>query len=47
MENGSANNYPLELGSNSFIPGFEEQIVGMKVGEEKEIKVKFPEEYGA
>ena len=47
MENGSADNYPLELGSNSFIPGFEEQIVGMKVGEEKEIKVKFPEEYGA
>jgi trigger factor len=47
MENGSANDYPLELGSNSFIPGFEEQIVGMKVGEEKEITVKFPEEYGA
>jgi len=47
MENGSAENYPLELGSNSFIPGFEEQIVGMKVGEEKEIKVTFPEEYGA
>ena len=47
MENGAADNYPLELGSNSFIPGFEEQIVGMKVGEEKEIKVTFPEEYGA
>ena len=47
MENGSAENYPLELGSNSFIPGFEEQIVGMKVGEEKEIKVTFPENYGA
>ena len=47
MENGSANDYPLELGSNSFIPGFEEQIVGMKVGEEKEIKVTFPKEYGA
>jgi len=47
MENGAADNYPLEIGSNSFIPGFEEQIVGMKVGEEKEIKVTFPEEYGA
>jgi len=47
MENGLATDYPLEIGSNSFIPGFEEQIVGMKVGEEKEINVKFPEEYGA
>jgi len=47
MENGSADNYPLEIGSNSFIPGFEEQVKGMKVGEEKEIIVKFPEEYTA
>ena len=47
MENGSADNYPLEVGSNTFIPGFEEQVKGMKVGEEKEIKVTFPEEYGA
>ena len=47
MENGSADNYPLEIGSNTFIPGFEEQIIGMKVGEEKEIKVAFPENYGA
>ena len=47
MENGAADNYPLEIGSNSFIPGFEEQIIGMKVGEEKEIKVTFPEEYQA
>ena len=47
MENGSADNYPLEIGSNTFIPGFEEQVKGMKVGEEKEIKVTFPEEYGA
>jgi trigger factor len=47
MENGSADNYPLEVGSNTFIPGFEEQLVGMKVGEEKEIKVTFPENYGA
>src|SRR5690606_3911348 len=35
----------LVLGSNSFIPGFEEQVVGMKKGEEKEINVSFPEEY--
>ena len=47
MENGTADNYPLEIGSNSFIPGFEEQITGMKVGEEKEIKVTFPEQYHA
>jgi len=45
MENGEANDYPLELGSNTFIPGFEDQVIGMKVGEEKEIKVTFPEEY--
>ena len=37
--------YDLELGSNTFIPGFEEQIVGMKIDEEKDIKVTFPEDY--
>ncbi len=42
---GEAENYSLELGSKSFIPGFEEQLVGMKVHEEKEIEVTFPEEY--
>ena len=47
MENGSAEDYPLELGSGSFIPGFEEQVEGMKVGESKKIKVTFPENYGA
>ncbi len=47
MENGSAENYPLEIGSKSFIEGFEEQLVGMKVGETRKIKVKFPENYGA
>jgi trigger factor len=47
MENGEATDYPLEIGSNTFIPGFEEQIIGMKVGETKEISVKFPEEYQA
>jgi len=47
MENGSAEAYPLEIGSKSFIEGFEEQLVGMKVGESKKIKVTFPENYGA
>jgi len=45
MENGEATDYPLELGSNTFIPGFEDQVIGMKVGEEKDIKVTFPENY--
>ncbi len=47
FEGGSAEDYPLTLGSDSFIPGFEEQLVGVKAGEEKEVKVTFPEEYGA
>ena len=47
MENGSAESYPLEIGSGSFIPGFEDQLIGMKVGETRKIKVKFPENYGA
>ena len=45
FEGGKAENHSLEIGSGSFIPGFEEQVVGMKVGEEKEIHVTFPEEY--
>lgn len=45
FEGGTAENYPLELGSHSFIPGFEEQLVGCKAGEEKAINVTFPEEY--
>lgn len=45
FEGGKAENHELEIGSGSFIPGFEDQIVGMKVGEEKDIKVTFPEEY--
>lgn len=44
---GEAKDYRLELGSHSFIPGFEEQIEGMKLGEEKTISVTFPEEYHA
>jgi trigger factor len=47
MENGSAEAYPLEIGSGSFIEGFEDQLIGMKVGESRRIKVKFPENYGA
>ncbi len=45
FEGGKAENHDLEIGSNTFIPGFEEQIIGMKIEEEKDIKVKFPEEY--
>jgi len=47
FEGGKGENYNLEIGSNTFIPGFEEQLVGMTVGEEKEINVTFPEEYGS
>lgn len=45
FEGGKAENYDLEIGSNTFIPGFEDQIIGMKIDEEKDVKVKFPEEY--
>ncbi|OQP06357.1 trigger factor [Geobacillus sp. 46C-IIa] len=47
FEGGKAENYSLEIGSGTFIPGFEEQLVGMKAGEEKDIQVTFPEEYHA
>lgn len=47
FEGGTAENYSLEIGSGSFIPGFEEQLVGLKAGEEKEVNVTFPEEYHA
>ena len=45
FEGGKAENHELTIGSNTFIPGFEDQIIGMKTGEEKDINVKFPEEY--
>ena len=45
FEGGSSQNHELKIGSNTFIPGFEEQIIGMKIDEEKDIKVKFPEDY--
>jgi trigger factor len=47
FDGGSAEDYPLVLGSNSFIPGFEEQLVGCKAGEEKAVTVSFPAEYQA
>ena len=45
FEGGKAENHELEIGSKTFIPGFEDQIIGMKIDEEKDINVKFPEEY--
>ena len=47
FDGGKAENYDLTVGSGSFIPGFEEQLVGVKTGEEKEVKVTFPEDYHA
>ena len=47
FEGGAAEDYPLVLGSNSFIPGFEAQLVGVKVDEDVEVNVTFPAEYGA
>ena len=47
FEGGSGTSYPFEIGSGSFIPGFEEQCIGMKKGETKEITVTFPENYQA
>ncbi|PRY84094.1 trigger factor [Alkalibacterium olivapovliticus] len=45
FEGGKGENHSLELGSNSFIPGFEEQLVGVKAGDEKDVTLTFPEEY--
>ena len=45
LEGGKGENFPLEIGSHTFIPGFEEGLVGMKTGEEKELNLKFPEDY--
>ena len=47
FEGGTAENQRLELGSKTFIDNFEEQVVGMKVGERKDVKVTFPKDYGA
>ncbi len=45
FEGGKGNDYPLEIGSNTFIPGFEDGLIGAEVGETRDVKVKFPEDY--
>lgn len=47
FDGGKGENYSLEIGSNTFIPGFEEQLIGLKSGDEKDIEVTFPEDYGS
>ncbi|NLY04412.1 MAG: trigger factor [Campylobacter sp.] len=47
FEGGKAENYTLEIGGGQFIPGFEDGMIGMKVGQERDVNVKFPKEYGA
>ena len=47
FEGGKGENYPLVIGSNTFIPGFEEQLIGLKKGDEKDVLVTFPEEYAS
>ncbi|HRU84516.1 MAG TPA: trigger factor, partial [Eubacteriales bacterium] len=47
FEGGTADNYDLELGSNTFIPGFEDQLIGIKKNETRDVNVSFPDEYGA
>ena len=46
FDGGKGENYSLEIGSNTFIPGFEDAVIGMKTGEERDINVTFPEDYG-
>lgn len=45
FEGGTAENFPLKLGSGTFVPGFEDQLVGAKKGEERDVKITFPEQY--
>ncbi len=45
LEGGTGENYPLEIGTNTFIPGFEDGVLGMKAGEEKDLHLKFPDDY--
>ena len=45
FDGGKSENYELVIGSNTFIPGFEDQIIGMKIDDKKDIKVKFPDDY--
>lgn len=45
FDGGRGENYPLEIGSNTFIPGFEDALIGLKSGDEKDVELKFPEDY--
>ena len=45
FEGGTATGFPLKLGSGQFVPGFEDQVIGMKVGETRDINITFPEQY--
>ena len=45
FEGGTAENYPLTLGSGQFVPGFEDQLVGAKVGEQRDVNIRFPDNY--
>ena len=45
FEGGKGENFSLELGSHTFVPGFEEQLVGVKAGDEKDLDITFPEDY--
>lgn len=45
FEGGTAQNFPLKLGSHTFVPGFEEQLVGAKVGESRDVNITFPTNY--
>lgn len=45
FEGGTAESFELKLGSGQFVPGFEDQLIGAKKGEEREVKIKFPEKY--
>ena len=47
FQGGTATDYPLKLGSGTFVPGFEEQLVGAKVGESRDVNITFPEDYAA
>ena len=47
LDGGKGENYPLEIGTNTFIPGFEDGVIGMSIGETKELNLKFPEDYVA
>ncbi|MCQ2574637.1 MAG: FKBP-type peptidyl-prolyl cis-trans isomerase [Alphaproteobacteria bacterium] len=45
FEGGTAENYPLKLGSGQFVPGFEEQLIGVKIGDQRDVNITFPQQY--